>query len=85
MKVILLSRWSHLGLSVTIRKDAKADFIKLLNSEDDSAFFALMNDVDYFRQGFDPNFISKYTAKRISTFFPAGDSNYFNRLIYANR
>lgn len=85
MKVILLSRWFNLGLSVTIRKDAKADFFKLLNSEDDSAFFALMNDVDYFRQGLDPNYISKYTAKRISTFFSAGDSNYFNRLIYANR
>lgn len=85
MKVILLSRWSNLGLPITIRKDTMVDFIKLLNSGNDSAFHAIMNDVDYFHQGLDPNFISKYTARRISTFFPAGNSNYFNRLIYANR
>lgn len=84
MKVILLSRWFNLGLSVTIRKDAKADFIKLLNSEDNSAFNSIMDDVDYFRQGYEPIYITKYTAKRIASFFGT-DTNYFNQLVYANR
>ena len=84
MKVILLSRWFNLGLSVTIRKDMKADFIKLLNSEDNSAFNSIMDDVDYFRQGYEPIYISKYTAKRIASFFGT-DTNYFNQLVYANR
>lgn len=85
MKVILLSRWFNLGLSVTIRKDAKSDFIKLLNSEDNSAFNSIMADVDYFRQGYEPIYITKYTAKRIASFFGTDDTNYFNQLVYANR
>lgn len=84
MKVILLSRWFNLALSVSIRKDMKADFLKLLSSEDNSAFNSIMDDVDYFRQGYEPIYITKYTAKRIASFFGT-DTNYFNQLVYANR
>lgn len=84
MKVILLSRWFNLALSVSIRKDMKADFLKLLSSEDNSAFNSIMDDVDYFRQGCEPIYITKYTAKRIASFFGT-DTNYFNQLVYANR
>lgn len=84
MKVILLSRWFNFALSVSIRKDMKADFLKLLSSEDNSAFNSIMDDVDYFRQGYEPIYITKYTAKRIASFFGT-DTNYFNQLVYANR
>lgn len=84
MKVILLSLWFNLALSVMIRKDMKANFVKLLNSEDNSAFNFIMDDIDYFLQGYEPIYITKYTAKRLASFFGI-DINYFNQLVYANR
>lgn len=84
MKVTLFSRWFNLSLSVSIRQDAKAEFIELLKSRSNSALNAILDDVDYFRQGFEPTYISIYTAKRIASFFGT-DTNYFNRLEYAHR
>lgn len=86
MKVTLFSRWFNLSLMVSIRQDMKGDFIELLKSQprSNTALNVILADVDYFRQGFDPIYISKYTAKRIASFFGT-DINYFDRLEYAHR
>ena len=84
MKVTLFSRWYNLSLQVAIRQDMKAEFIELLKSRTNSALNSILDDVDYYLQGYEPIYISKYTAKRIASFFGTG-INYFNRLEYANR
>jgi hypothetical protein len=84
MKVTLFSCWSNLSLSVSIRQDMKAAFIELLKLSSNSALNAILADVDYFCEGYEPIYITKYTAKRIATFFGT-DTNYFNRLEYAHR
>lgn len=85
MKVILLSRWFNIGLSVSIRKDMVADFSELLKCEPKVAFESLLKDADYFRQGLEPVYISKYAAKRIASFFASDDPNCFIHLVYEKR
>lgn len=89
MKVTLLSRWFNLSLRVAIRKDSSREFNEIYQKDilynTDLAFDAVMNDVDCYRNGFEPYFISAYTAKRICTFFGPDDTNFFNRLDYAHR
>lgn len=89
MKFILLSRWFNLSLKISIRKDSAREFFKIYQNDilfnTDSAFDALMDDLERFRHGFEPYFISVYTAKRICSFFGRDDTNYFNRLDYVHR
>lgn len=85
MKVILLSRWFPIGLSVSIRKDMVSDFYKLLKCNPETAFTSLLKDADYFRQGLDPVYISKYSAKRIASFLASDGPNCFIHLVYEKR
>lgn len=92
MKVTLFSRWSNLSLKVTICKDVEADFVEVLGSPRDyAALSRILDDVEYYRLGLKPFYISKYTAKRIASFLDSdmrchyGHINYFYRLEYANR
>lgn len=85
MKVILLSRWFPIGLSVSIRKDMVADFSKLFKCKPETAFTSILKDVDYFRQGLEPVYISKYAAKRIASFSASDDPNCFIHLVYEKR
>lgn len=85
MKVILISNRSNIGISVPIKQNMKACFIEMLKSKSNSAFFAIKNDVCYYRRGFEPLYISKYSAKRIASY--VGDSDFyksFKGLVYAN-
>lgn len=86
MKVILISNRSNIGISVPIKQDMKACFIEMLKSQSNSAFLAIKNDVYYYRKGFVPLYISKYSAKRIASY--VGDSDFyksFKGLVYENR
>lgn len=50
------------------------------------AISAINTDLDYFYLGgSDPTFITRYTAKRIATFFGSDDTNYFSDVVYAHR
>lgn len=86
MKVTLFSRRFNLSLKVAIRKGSETDFLEVLGSpRENAALSRILDDVTYFRMGFEPLYISKYTAKRIDSFFGDDVTNYFNRLEYANR
>lgn len=85
MKVILLSRWFPIGLSVPIRKDMASEFFQLLKCKPETAFASILKDVDYFRQGLEPVYISKYAAKRIASYSASEGPNCFIHLVYANR
>lgn len=86
MKVTLFSRWFNLSLKVAIRKGSETVFLEILGSpRENAALSRILDDVAYYRLGYEPFYISKYTAKRIASFFGADDINCFNRLEYANR
>lgn len=89
MKVILLSRWFDLSLKVAIRKGSESKFAELLEfdslHDDIRAISAINSDLDFYSHGYDPIFITRYTAKRIATFFGCDDSNYFSDVVYAHR
>ena len=89
MKVILLSRWFNLKLKISIRKGSERRFSELLDydlrNDDCRALRALMSDMGYYFEGYDPVFISRYTAKRIVDFYSSDDTNYFISVAYENR
>lgn len=90
MKVILLSRWLNLSLKIAIRKGSESEFAELLDydvrHDGNRAISAINTDLDYFYLGgSDPTFITRYTAKRIASFFDSDDTNYFSDVIYAHR
>lgn len=89
MKVILLSRWFDLSLKVAIRKGSESKFAQLLDidawCDGNRAISAINSDLEFYFQGYDPTFITRYTAKRIATFFGSDDTNYFSDVVYAHR
>lgn len=89
MKVILLSRWFDLSLKVAIRKGRESKFAELLDYDaqydDIRAISAIDSDLEFYFEGSEPTFITRYTAKRIASFFGSGDTNYFSDVICAHR
>lgn len=87
MKYTLFEPFTGLSLKVSIRKDKHELFRFLLDSDSKNhghlALDYIRTDVLSFISGFDPDFISKYTAKRIIAFF--GASTHSNLVDYAHR
>ena len=75
MKYTLFDPFTGLSLKVTIRKD-KCELFRFVLDNDckncgHSALDCIRTDIEAFIAGFEPDFISKYTAKRIISFFAA--------------
>lgn len=73
MKYTLFDLYFGLSLKVSIRKD-KHDLFRFILDNDckncgHTALDCIRTDVRAFLAGFEPDFISKYTAKRIVSFF----------------
>lgn len=87
MKYTLFEPFTGLSLKVSIRKDKHELFRFLLDSDLKNhghlALDYIRTDVLSFISGFDPDFISKYMAKRIIAFF--GASTHSNFVDYAHR
>lgn len=74
MKYTLFDPYFGLSLKVSIRKEMVSDFRELLRSDckycSSIARDNILLDVSNFlRHGIEPTFITRYTAKRIITFF----------------
>lgn len=87
MKYTLFDPYFGLSLKVSIRKD-KRDLFRFILDNDckncgNTALDCIRTDVRAFLAGFEPDFISKYTAKRIIAFF--GASTHSNLVDYAHR
>ena len=90
MKYTLFDPYFGLSLKVSIRKDKHELFRFILDSDrktnGHTALDCIRTDVHAFISGFEPDFISKYTAKRIITFFAASSqSDFIKPFDYANR
>lgn len=90
MKYTLFDPLTGLSLKVSIRKDKHELFSFVLDNDckncGHSALDCIRTDIEAFLAGFDPDFISKYTAKRIITFFCASThSNFMKPFDHANR
>lgn len=87
MKYVLFDPQTGLSLKISIRKDKHETFRFILDHDCESngrtALDCIRTDVNAFASGFEPDFITKYTAKRIITFF--GASTHSNFVDYAHR
>lgn len=72
MKYLLFDPQTGLSLKISIRKD-KYEMFRLILDHDRktngrTALDCIRTDVNAFVSGFEPDFVSKYTAKRILAF-----------------
>lgn len=90
MKYTLFDPYFGLFLSVSIRKNMVSEFRDLVHTDckycTSLARDTILLDVSNFlRHGIEPSFVSRYTAKRIITFFGTSHVSDLKSFDYANR
>ena len=79
MRATLISKYFNIEVKVNITNE-KADLLKKMDSA--TAMEWINEDLEYFKHGFKPNFLTASAAKRINHFFAKDDYNYFNQIVF---